>query len=105
MYHPGDQVERAKETLRITGAGLPNEDAIWDEPDTIQNKWEEVKKVCPWFYRMRDMVEDRFDDIGAAIANSESDVHQSGGQRGSRKKYKGPVISRVEHEDGGPQRE
>ena len=40
----------------------------------IRTKWEEVKEMCPWFYRMRDMVGDRFDDIGAAITNSDADV-------------------------------
>ena len=36
----------------------------------IMDKWHEVRVLCPWFYRMKLLVDDRFDDIGAAITNS-----------------------------------
>ena len=38
------------------------------------DKWHEVRVLCPWFYRMKNLVDDRFDDIGAAITNSGEDI-------------------------------
>lgn len=38
---------KAKETLGVTGAGLPNENAIWDGENEIRDKWHEVKQICP----------------------------------------------------------
>lgn len=61
--------KEARENLGITGGGLPNEDAIWPEGE-VRDKWEQVKITCPWYFRMKALVEDRFDDIGAAITNS-----------------------------------
>lgn len=61
--------KEARENLRITGGGLPNEDAIWLE-GKVRDKWEQVKITCPWYFCMKAFVEDRFDDIGAAITNS-----------------------------------
>lgn len=58
--------KKAKETLGVTGAGLPHEDDI-HEGSYIMDKWHEVRVLCPWFYRL---VDDQFDDIGAAITNS-----------------------------------
>ena len=52
--------KEARENLGITGGGLPNEDAIW----------EQVKVTCPWYFRIKALVEDTFDDIGVAITNS-----------------------------------
>lgn len=64
---------KSKQTLGITGAGRVNED-IWEGNNKISNKSDEVKQICPWFFKLRDMVEDRFDDVGAAITSSETDV-------------------------------
>ena len=77
--------KNAKITLGITGAGLPNEDSIWDGPNEIRTKWEEVQEICPWFFRMKELVGDRFDDIGAAISNSEMDVTLNTAQSGDRR--------------------
>ena len=41
-----------------------------------------------WYYRMKKLVEDRFDDIGAAITNRETDVLLSDRQSGNRKRQK-----------------
>ena len=38
------------------------------------DEWHEVRMVCPWFYRMKNLVGDRFDEIGAAITNSGEDI-------------------------------
>ncbi|MCJ1469693.1 hypothetical protein MMC07_008329 [Pseudocyphellaria aurata] len=78
--------KKAKDTLGVTGAGLPDEDAIGNE-GPVRDKWEEVKDICPWFFRMRDMVEDRFDDFGAAITNSETDAILDATQRGDRRRH------------------
>ena len=65
--------KEAWENLGITGGGLPNEDAIWPEGE-VWDKWEQVKITCPWYFRMKALVEDRFDDIGAAIINSREGI-------------------------------
>lgn len=65
--------KKAKVALTVTGAGLPHEDDI-HEGSYIMDKWHEVRVVCPWFYRMKNLVDDRFDDIGAAITNSGEDI-------------------------------
>lgn len=65
--------KKAKETLGVTGAGLPHEDDIY-EGSYIMDKWHEVRVLCPWFYRMKILVGGRFDDIGAAITNSGEDI-------------------------------
>lgn len=79
--------KEAKETLGVTGAGLPNEEAIWNASCPIRDKWNEIKEICPWFNRMRDMVEGRFDDVGAAITKSETDVILEAAQGGDRKSH------------------
>ncbi|MCJ1422839.1 hypothetical protein MMC29_000719 [Sticta canariensis] len=66
--------KKAKETLGITIAGLPNEDSIYDRSYETQEKWDEVKQICPWFFKMRDMVEDGFADERTAITESETEV-------------------------------
>lgn len=65
--------KRGKETLGVTGAGLPHEDDI-HEGSYIMDKWHNVWILCPWFYQMKHLVDDRFDDIGAAITNSGEDI-------------------------------
>lgn len=86
----------AKETLGVTGAGLLNKKAIWNGPNEIRDKWTQVKEVCPWFYKMRDMVENRFDDVGAAITNSKRDVALDAIQNGDRRrKEKEPELEKV----------
>ncbi len=65
--------KKAKITLTLTGAGLPHEDDI-HEGSYIMDKWHEVRVLCPWFYQMKNLVDDRFDDIGAAIINSGEDI-------------------------------
>lgn len=63
----------AKEMLRVTGSGLLHEGEIREDTE-LMSIWKEVKLFCPWFYRMKNMVEDRFDDIGAAITNSGGEI-------------------------------
>ena len=38
--------KNTKIILGITGAGLPNEDSIWDSPNKIRIKWEKVQEIC-----------------------------------------------------------
>ena len=49
--------KKAKETVGVTGAGLPHEDDI-HEGSYIMDKWHEVRVLCPWFYRMKHLVND-----------------------------------------------
>lgn len=65
--------KKAKETLGITGAALRNEDFICDGSYETQEKWDEVKQICPWFFKMRDMI-DGFVDERAAITENEREV-------------------------------
>ena len=63
----------AKDMLRVTGSGLLHEGEIREDTE-LMSIWKEVELCCPWFYRMKNMVEDRFDDIGAAITNSGGEI-------------------------------
>lgn len=62
-----------KEMLRVTSSGLLHEGEIHEDTE-LMSIWKEVEQFCPWFYRMKSMVEDRFDDIGAAITNSGGEI-------------------------------
>ena len=66
--------KKAKETLGVTGAGLTHKDDIY-EGSYIMDKWHEVRILCPWFYQMKHLVDNRFDNIGAAITNSSQDIN------------------------------
>ena len=79
-----DEFKKAKNLMGTTGAGFENEHAIAEGSNAIQNKWDEVNQFCPWFYRMRNMVIDRFDDIKAAITNSETDIMLNAQQSGDK---------------------
>lgn len=48
-----DGWKKAKQSLGITGAGLVNEDDIWEGSNKLRNKWKEVKKIYPWFFKIR----------------------------------------------------
>lgn len=61
--------KEAWKNLGTTGGGFPNEDAIWPEGE-VRDKWEQVKITCPQYFRMKALVEDRFDNIRPAITNS-----------------------------------
>lgn len=50
--------------LRITGSRLIHEGEIREDTE-LMSIWKEVEQFCPWFYLMKNMVEDRFDHIGA----------------------------------------
>lgn len=63
----------AKEMLRVTGLGLLHEGEIREDTE-LMSIWKEVEQFCSWFYRMKSMVEDRFDDIGVAITNSGGEI-------------------------------
>ncbi len=65
--------KKSKGTLNVTGAGMPHEDAI-QVGSNIMDKGHEVRNICPKFYRMNNLSDDRFDDIGAAITNTGEDV-------------------------------
>ncbi|MCJ1344479.1 hypothetical protein MMC31_002682 [Peltigera leucophlebia] len=65
--------KKAKVTLIVTGAGLPYEDDI-HKGLYIMNKWHKVRVVYPWFYRIKNLVDNCFEDIGAVITNSGKDI-------------------------------
>lgn len=65
--------KEAQENLEITGGGFPNEDAIWPKGE-VWDKWEQVKITCPWYFCMKALVENRFNDIGTAITNSGENI-------------------------------
>ncbi len=53
---------------------MPHEDDIHKEL-YIMDKWHEVRVLWPWFYQMKNLVDNRFDNIGAAITNSGEDIN------------------------------
>lgn len=59
--------------LRIMGSGLLYKGEIRKDIKLI-SIWKEVELFCPWFYYMKNMVEDRFDDIDTAITNSRGEI-------------------------------
>lgn len=69
----------ARQILGADGASLPDEHSI-DEGGPhaeLQEKWDMVKRNCPWFYRMRDLVGDYLENVVGATPQ--------GGSRGKRK--------------------
>lgn len=40
----------------------------------IINKWHKLRVICPWFYHMKNLVDNWFDDIWAAITNCGKDM-------------------------------
>ncbi len=57
----------------MTGAGLSHKNAI-QEGSNIIDKWHVLRYIFLWFYQMKNLVDDRFDDIGAAMTNSGKNV-------------------------------
>ncbi|TFY79487.1 hypothetical protein EWM64_g4526 [Hericium alpestre] len=57
--------------LGATGAGIKHEEDI-DEtaPMTFVNKWAEVKKAFPWFFRMRDLIGEWPSIVTTGLGNS-----------------------------------
>lgn len=65
-----EQYDAAKERLGVTGAGLPTEEAIWAKSE-LRNVWDAVKRTCPYFYELRDLIGNRTSVCDHAITNSE----------------------------------
>ncbi|MCJ1462479.1 hypothetical protein MMC07_001081 [Pseudocyphellaria aurata] len=67
-----------------------NEESMNGGTVAIRGKWAEAKKICPWFFIMRDIMEDRVQDVDIgeleAVTNSETDVYLCARQRGDRKR-------------------
>lgn len=63
-------------------SGLLHEGKIREDSE-LMSIWKEVEQFCPWFYRMKNMVKDKFDDIGAAITNigGEIELDLMGGRK------------------------
>ncbi len=59
--------------LRIKSLRLLHEDEIYEDFKlmSIQKK---VELFCSWFYCMKNIVEDRFDDINIAITNNRREI-------------------------------
>lgn len=65
--------KKAKETLDVTGAKLPHENNI-HKNSYIMDNWHEARIFYSWFYQIKYLVADQFDDISAAIINSDQDI-------------------------------
>lgn len=59
--------------LGITSVGLSHENNIYKN-NYIIDKWYKIRVLCLWFYRIKLLVDNQFDDIGAIIINSEEDI-------------------------------
>lgn len=67
------EFKTAKEMLRVTSSELLHKGEVCEDTE-LMSIWKEVELFCPWFYHMKNMVEDGFDDIGAAITNSRGEI-------------------------------
>lgn len=69
----------ARQILGADGASLPDEHSIYEGGPHVelQEKWDIVKRNCPWFYRMRDLVGDYLENVVGA--------NPQDGSRGKRK--------------------
>lgn len=67
-----EQYDAAKERLGVTGAGLPTEEAIWPKSE-LRNVCDAVKRTCPYFYELRDLIGNRTSVCDHATTNSEID--------------------------------
>lgn len=69
----------ARQILGADGASLPDEHSIYEGGPhaELQEKWDVVKRNCPWFYRMRDLVGDYLENVVGATLQD--------GSRGKRK--------------------
>lgn len=58
----------ARQILGTDGASLPDEHSIYEGGPhaELQEKWDIVKRNCPWFYRMRDLVGDYLENVTGA---------------------------------------
>lgn len=63
-----------KVTLIVTRADLLHKNDI-DKGLNIMNKWYKVKVIYPWFYRMKNLLDNYFDDIRTTITNREKDIN------------------------------
>ncbi|KAH6887386.1 hypothetical protein BKA70DRAFT_1122229, partial [Coprinopsis sp. MPI-PUGE-AT-0042] len=58
-----------------TGEGLRSGEEIDKERNiSLFNKWEKIKKDCPWFFEMRDLVGERPNRNPVGIGNSTSEI-------------------------------
>ncbi len=66
--------------LQVTGAGLDHEDEIWPTlaEDKLQDIWEEVKKKCPYFYKLKPFVKESLTATDEAIGNDTDPIDSSG---------------------------
>lgn len=65
--------KKAKQELGVTGAGLLTENEIWPNSE-LSDKWHQIKATCPYFYRLRDLLGERFNVSDHCITNSAQDL-------------------------------
>lgn len=63
------QYHAAKEELGVTGGGCYYEKEIWDK-GPVRDKWEELKKTCPYYFCLRRLMGERTNVATYAITNS-----------------------------------
>ncbi len=73
----------AKTNLGVTGGGLNHEDEIWQDErgQKVRDKWEEVKKSCPYYYDLKRLLGERLIATDHAVQNSTDPVDISGVMR------------------------
>ena len=76
----------AKTNLGVTGGGLNHEDEIWkdEKGQKVRDKWEEVKKSCPYYYELKRLLGERLIATDHAVQNSTDPVDTSGVMRDRR---------------------
>lgn len=62
-----DSYKKAKERLGVTATEIMNENVIW-------RNWDIVKDTCPYFFRLRGLLEERLNVSDDCITNSAQDL-------------------------------
>ena len=73
MYNLNKVKKRQKKILVVIGTGLSHKDNIY-KSSYIINKWYEVQILYLWFYQIKHLVNDWFDNISVGITNNGEDI-------------------------------
>ncbi len=74
------QLREAKSNLGVTGGVLNHEDEIWkdEKGQKVRDKWEKVKKSCPYYYNLKRLLGELLITTDHAVQNSTDLVDTSG---------------------------
>lgn len=65
--------KKTQKNPRIINRCLFNKDAIWLKSE-VQDKWKQVKITGLWYFYIKALMEDRFDNSRAVIGNNKKSI-------------------------------